>query len=1032
MIPKYLKIKGLYSYQSEQEIHFGALTDASLFGIFGAVGSGKSSILEAITFALYGDTERLNRSGDDRTYNMMNLRSDELLIDFECSAGKASELYRFTVKGKRNSKNFKDVKTFERKAYKWIDEAWVPLPEEENAERIIGLSYDNFRRTIIIPQGRFQEFIELKDAERTRMMKELFQLEKYDLSRKVGTLSKQNDLELSNLEGQLLTLGEVTPEMAAAEELKREEIRQLIKSIHEELTEQTALENQFQKLKLVVEKMQLLDSQISDLKSQNPEMELREEMLRVFEICSVHFKSLLDRKKAYTAAIERDQHTYDKNIFRSEALESLLVKEKEVLTEIQPYYEKREELLDIAGELEKIILIFENKAVHEKNKAALSRGEIKLKEKEAAIELLKKEKQEKEEENEKRKAGQSDIQELSQVKVWFTTLDSFVENRASIKKEADDLQGDILKQQNLLQTRIQEANQLLSLEILPESNLETIQNVISDYLLVNEKERESLNKQMLQVNTKLALQQYADSLVDGNPCPLCGAEHHPAVLHADNLVLEEIKNIENRRSHLQKQEHSIRQFQLPVERIFNQIENLEKQKSTIKQRWQEIKIKIDAHDNAFVWTQFDKNNREAFNIYFNEVAKAQAEIKDSELAIKKLAQLLEAETKEKAEKIEQPLQNLRNEILKIENTISTLTDQLEKINPDDFEGQDRAAVSEKIEALKKQYKELNQLYEQTEKQLDILEKEKNTISGSQHILEETLQRNRNELILAQSELENQLILHQFESEEWVKNILLKPILVDAERKAIDQFKNTLNNAERDLDILKKENSEQNYDAEKHAAVLEKKETLTLNLNNNRKEEGRLDGLLHKMAQDLARKSSLQKEKDKLELRKQHLDDLARLFRSSGFVDYASSIYLQNLIQAANGRFHQMTHQQLHLELGEGNSFWVRDLLNGGHMRLLKTLSGGQKFQAALSLALALADHIHVRNESKHNFFFLDEGFGSLDKNALQTVFETLKSLRKENRIVGIISHVEDLQQEIQAYLKIVESEEGSKIITSWS
>ncbi len=235
MIPKYLKIKGLYSYQSEQEIQFDALTDASLFGIFGAVGSGKSSILEAITFALYGDTERLNRSGDDRTYNMMNLRSDELLIDFECIAGKPAELYRFTVKGKRNSKNFKDVKTFERKAYKSVDGVWIPLPDDENAERIIGLSYDNFRRTIIIPQGRFQEFIELKDAERTRMMKELFQLEKYDLSRKVGTLSKQNDLELSNLDGQLLTLGEVTPEMIAAEEIKREEIRQLIKSINEEL-----------------------------------------------------------------------------------------------------------------------------------------------------------------------------------------------------------------------------------------------------------------------------------------------------------------------------------------------------------------------------------------------------------------------------------------------------------------------------------------------------------------------------------------------------------------------------------------------------------------------------------------------------------------------------------------------------------------------------------------------------------------------------------------------------------------------------
>ena len=263
------------------------------------------------------------------------------------------------------------------------------------------------------------------------------------------------------------------------------------------------------------------------------------------------------------------------------------------------------------------------------------------------------------------------------------------------------------------------------------------------------------------------------------------------------------------------------------------------------------------------------------------------------------------------------------------------------------------------------------------------------------------------------------------------NILAKPILIADERKVIDEFKSVLNTTKRDLENLRLENQDQIYEAEKHQELIRGKENLTSSLNALRKEEGRQEGLLKKMAEDLARKALLLKEKSRLLLRKDHLDDLAKLFRSSGFVDYASSIYLQNLIQAANHRFHQMTHQQLHLELGEGNSFWVRDLLNGGHMRLLKTLSGGQKFQAALSLALALADHIHVRNESRHNFFFLDEGFGSLDKSALQMVFETLKSLHKENRIVGIISHVEDLQQEIQTYLRIEESEEGSKIVASW-
>ena len=81
MIPIRLTIEGLYSYQKRQTIDFERLTQAHLFGIFGQVGSGKSSVLEAISFAIYGETERLN-TRDSRGYNMMNLKSDNLLIEF--------------------------------------------------------------------------------------------------------------------------------------------------------------------------------------------------------------------------------------------------------------------------------------------------------------------------------------------------------------------------------------------------------------------------------------------------------------------------------------------------------------------------------------------------------------------------------------------------------------------------------------------------------------------------------------------------------------------------------------------------------------------------------------------------------------------------------------------------------------------------------------------------------------------------------------------------------------------------------------
>ena len=118
MIPVKLTIQGLYSYQFKQTIDFTQLTAAHLFGIFGAVGSGKSSILEAITFALYGKTDRLNLSGDNRNYNMMNLKSDELFIDFEFETGRNQTAYRAVVKGRRNSKRFDDVRTLDRSAYK--------------------------------------------------------------------------------------------------------------------------------------------------------------------------------------------------------------------------------------------------------------------------------------------------------------------------------------------------------------------------------------------------------------------------------------------------------------------------------------------------------------------------------------------------------------------------------------------------------------------------------------------------------------------------------------------------------------------------------------------------------------------------------------------------------------------------------------------------------------------------------------------------------------------------------------------------
>ncbi len=158
--------------------------------------------------------------------------------------------------------------------------------------------------------------------------------------------------------------------------------------------------------------------------------------------------------------------------------------------------------------------------------------------------------------------------------------------------------------------------------------------------------------------------------------------------------------------------------------------------------------------------------------------------------------------------------------------------------------------------------------------------------------------------------------------------------------------------------------------------------------------------------------------------------LERLNKGKGFVNFAAKAYMGQVVAVANKRFMQLTHNQLSLEARPDNEIFVRDFLNGGQERSLKTLSGGQLFQACLCLALSLSEVLQGHRKASQSFFFLDEGFGSLDSQSLETVFATLKSLQNEQRIVGIISHVEELKQKVDAALYVKRTAESGSVITA--
>ncbi len=268
----------------------------------------------------------------------------------------------------------------------------------------------------------------------------------------------------------------------------------------------------------------------------------------------------------------------------------------------------------------------------------------------------------------------------------------------------------------------------------------------------------------------------------------------------------------------------------------------------------------------------------------------------------------------------------------------------------------------------------------------------------------------------------------FESIDSVQQILSQPIQVMDERKAIQTYEVDYKLAQEKVNSFDQQLIEIKIDIDyfeqQTAKASNLKEDISLS-------EGNLAVLLHNQTViegQLIQKNKIIKQLDALEKRSNNLQTMKNLFNGAGFVNYISTIYLSNLCDIANIRFHRLTKNQLSLTINEQNDFEVIDYLNNGYQRSVKTLSGGQFFQASLSLALALAESVKSMHVATKNFFFIDEGFGALDNDSLELVFDTLQNLHKENRIVGIISHVEALQEKLSHYIQVSKDEEhGSQI-----
>lgn len=161
-----------------------------------------------------------------------------------------------------------------------------------------------------------------------------------------------------------------------------------------------------------------------------------------------------------------------------------------------------------------------------------------------------------------------------------------------------------------------------------------------------------------------------------------------------------------------------------------------------------------------------------------------------------------------------------------------------------------------------------------------------------------------------------------------------------------------------------------------------------------------------------------------------LTELEGLFRGKRFVEYVSRYYLEYVSREADQQLRQMTGSSYGLETDGNGMFLIRDYKNGGALRPASTLSGGETFMASLALALALSSQIQMKGAAPLELFFLDEGFGTLDETCLEVVMESLENIRTKRRSVGVITHVEEIKNQIPVRLLVEPArmgEGGSKI-----
>nr|WP_236906551.1 AAA family ATPase [Clostridium perfringens] len=585
MKPIRLEVKGLNSFIDKQVVEFDKLTERGLFGIFGPTGSGKSTILDGITLALYGDIAR-------KSSNYINTNCDGVYVSYEFQrTGNEVKRYRVDREFKRDNKSG----GIRNKSSKIIDiTGGVENVLEEKAkavtskcEEIIGLKLDDFMRTVVLPQGKFSEFLKLEGKERRNMLERLFNLRKYgdDLSSKLSFEIRKEKDKMNVLEGQLKGYEGVSEEALKAKEEEIKEINLSIKSKEELLNK---IKKEFEE----AEKVWNTQKELYDKRIEEESLVSRSEEIKSFKE-RVEISNKADKVIVFINNLEEILKEINKDDLKfnelNKKLEELINLREENKLKFEEVAKKKEEKLpDLRLKKEKLLesqkerdILFQIKADGVKLKEACkkifedrSKCDTKLNSIEENEKRLNEELKEKEERKEelfvheefKNKINSGLFilnsyegldKQFNEIKSEEIELKKYIKNLIedkeksendlkvkveSLSKTRDKLEsllketpGDsnsILEKQIKLGEYREKLNKYKEIKISLEESLKTKNNFeeklkgFENQKLLLEKEVRELKEYINKVKVEELAHKLRENLVEGECCPVCGSIHH--------------------------------------------------------------------------------------------------------------------------------------------------------------------------------------------------------------------------------------------------------------------------------------------------------------------------------------------------------------------------------------------------------------------------------------------------------------------------------------------------------------------------